>query len=162
MNDKYWVICETDHYQKSGSPQHFFLKNLKDGSQIDPLGYSIKYKVKSYRLFKAKGDQMCENCEKIRQEYENKIYHGARELVHKCRNVILGRSGHADERDVEADARHILASNGDKFNLPGYAQKILEYYNSPEAMEYRNKQCATYSNDCKEKINKIKNIIGGL
>ena len=45
-----WVIAETLHY---GS-QHFYLLNTITGEQYDPLGASIIYKIKSFRLFKNK------------------------------------------------------------------------------------------------------------
>lgn len=58
VQPKYPCIAETAHFASRGVPQHFYIIN-PDGSQIDPLGYSIEYKVKSYRLFK-KGDQVDE------------------------------------------------------------------------------------------------------
>jgi hypothetical protein len=48
----YSCIAETSYYAPS-TPQHFFIIN-PDGSQLDPLGKSIKYPIKSYRLFKGK------------------------------------------------------------------------------------------------------------
>lgn len=51
IQPEYPSIAETAHFASRGVLQHFYIIN-PDGSQIDPLGYSIKYKVKSYRLFK--------------------------------------------------------------------------------------------------------------
>ena len=49
-----WVICETDHYKKSGYNQHFYCFNTITGEQYDPLGSSVIYQPKTYRLFKVK------------------------------------------------------------------------------------------------------------
>lgn len=79
------------------------------------------------------------NCDDVRKEYNDKIYHGSRNFVYEARNVILGRSGHPTEAEVEADAQWMLRTNGDKFNLPGFAQRFLAYWNEPEAVAYRKK-----------------------
>jgi hypothetical protein len=81
--------------------------------------------------------EMCQDCDKIRKEYEDKIYHGSRNVVFECRNPLLGRPGHATEAEVEADAQWMIRTNGDKFNLPGFAQRILTYINSAEAIAHQ-------------------------
>lgn len=51
-----FVICETDHYRKSGFPQHFFMYRPKDKMRIDPLDKNPSWKkndynIVSYRIF---------------------------------------------------------------------------------------------------------------
>lgn len=48
----YPTIAETNYFAPK-NPQHFFVIN-PDGSQLDPLGKSIKYPIVSYRLFRRK------------------------------------------------------------------------------------------------------------
>jgi hypothetical protein len=50
------VICETDHYRKSGYSQHFFMYRPKDKMRIDPLDKipaweKNDYNIVSYRIF---------------------------------------------------------------------------------------------------------------
>lgn len=57
-------IAETNDYKSKGYPQHFFVW-LGNGMIIDPLiGYETvnNYNIKSYRLFKTKGEPMPEQC----------------------------------------------------------------------------------------------------
>jgi hypothetical protein len=121
----YDCICETLYY----GGQHFFVL-LKDGTQLDPLGKSIKYPIKTYRLFRKEENVNC----KLDDE---KALHMRRNIVFRLRNVILGREGDPTEQTVQEDADWIDRDSGDSFNYQGVANYLIGLWNSDEAKAYR-------------------------
>jgi len=72
----YTCIAETLYYDKASTQekeQHFF--TITPGIKIyDPLGTNIKYPIKSYRLFKAKGESMKYCAKYVKEKGKPTIY----------------------------------------------------------------------------------------
>ena len=157
-----WDNAPSEYYSKEQDPQKgdvviwstspyghvaIFIEKKEGGftsfDQNYPIGSPCHYQGHTFTnilgYLRPKGDNVCQECDKIRKEYDAKIYHGCRNFVYECRNPALFRAGHATEAEVEADAQWMLRVNGNAYNLPGFAQRFLTYWNSDETKAYLKK-----------------------
>jgi hypothetical protein len=109
VQPNYPCIAETAHFAPRGVLQHFYIIK-PDGSQIDPLGYSIEYKVKSYRLFKGKdnmnGLKLWDNNGQVWAEFDNKQFYVENPKSIEGLSIVKGQpSGEILIKQKDQDAR---------------------------------------------------------
>ena len=146
VQPNYPCIAETAHFASRGVPQHFYIIN-PDGSQIDPLGYSIKYKIVSYRLYKARKDNVDE-----RAIAEQIFCHG----MNGYHNSIYGKGYPDPIKQFAPDFNYWW--NTHKYECLGQWINQQPSEKQFKAIWCKKSEC----NEDSKKIEQIKNIIGGL
>ncbi len=119
-------IAETDHYKNQGYPQHFFVY-LGNGLINDPLldhGETVNnYRIKSYRLFRPKGEQMCKiDDQKAKDMRRHLVYLFIKTYYHR----------EPTEKEVADHADWIDRDSGDSFNYKGMAEWVANQVNEKE------------------------------
>jgi len=135
MKNDGWIIAETNFYKDKNYPQHFFCLNLDTGMIIDPLIYPSlitvnNYNIKSFRLFRPKGETMTgfsdSNMELIVEK-----------TLRKQREISLGK---VDEAGLKADVASAMAKikNG---NVDVLADILINYSKAKDNTWMKKKDC---------------------